>query len=131
MEEKITVNMTADYLFDFTLYHTYSKFAGFLTNVLGLAIAFMGIIMMVMGKIHGVQLVVYLLAAAAFIAYTPAAFENACEEAGAGDRAVQCPECIYLRGRGNHGGLRGKGEVLCVGADPEGDHDAEDHRILL
>ena len=71
VEEKITVNMTADYLFDFTLYHTYSKFAGFLTNVLGFAIAFMGIIMTVMGKIQGVRLVFYLLAAAAFIAYTP------------------------------------------------------------
>ena len=39
MKEKITVKMTDKYLFDFTLYHTYSKFAGFLTNVLGAAIA--------------------------------------------------------------------------------------------
>ena len=30
MEEKITVRMTDTYLFDFTLYHTYSKLAGFL-----------------------------------------------------------------------------------------------------
>ena len=50
MKEKITVKMTDKYLFDFTLYHTYSKFAGFLTNVLGAAIAFMGIIMWIMGK---------------------------------------------------------------------------------
>lgn len=71
MEEKITVMMTADYLFDFTLYHTYSKFAGFLSNVLGMAIAFMGIIMMVMGKIHGVQFAFYLIASVVFVAYTP------------------------------------------------------------
>ena len=49
VEEKITVRMTDTYLFDFTLYHTYSKLAGFLTNILGAAIAFMGIIMLVMG----------------------------------------------------------------------------------
>ena len=50
VEEKITVRMTDTYLFDFTLYHTYSKLAGFLTNILVAAIAFMGIIMLVMGK---------------------------------------------------------------------------------
>ena len=57
MEEKITVRMTDTYLFDFTLYHTYSKLAGFLTNILGAAIAFMGIIMLVMGKIKPVQII--------------------------------------------------------------------------
>ena len=40
VEEKITVRMTDTYLFDFTLYHTYSKLAGFLTNILGAAIVF-------------------------------------------------------------------------------------------
>lgn len=39
-EEKITVRMTDTYLFDFTLYHTYSKLAGFLTNILVAAIVF-------------------------------------------------------------------------------------------
>ena len=63
VEEKITVRMTDTYLFDFTLYHTYSKLAGFLTNILGAAIAFMGIIMLVMGKIKPVQIIFYLVAA--------------------------------------------------------------------
>ena len=63
VEEKITVRMTDTYLFDFTLYHTYSKLAGFLTNILGAAIAFMGIIMLVMGKIKLVQIIFYLVAA--------------------------------------------------------------------
>lgn len=62
-EEKITVRMTDIYLFDFTLYHTYSKLAGFLTNILGAAIAFMGIIMLAMGKIKLVQIIFYLVAA--------------------------------------------------------------------
>ena len=61
--EKITVRMTDTYLFDFTLYHTYSKLAGFLTNILVAAIAFMGIIMLVMGKIKPVQIIFYLVAA--------------------------------------------------------------------
>ena len=39
-EEKITVRMTDIYLFDFTLYHIYSKLAGFLTNILVAAIVF-------------------------------------------------------------------------------------------
>ena len=71
VEEKITVRMTDTYLFDFTLYHTYSKLAGFLTNILVAAIAFMGIIMLVMGKIKPVQIIFYLVAAVVFIVYTP------------------------------------------------------------
>ena len=38
VEEKITVRMTDTYLFDFTLYHTYSKLTGFLTNILVAAV---------------------------------------------------------------------------------------------
>lgn len=71
MEEKITVKMTAEALYDFTLFHTYSKFAGFLTNVLGLAVGFMGIILVVTKKSPAVSLVFYLLAAAAFLCFTP------------------------------------------------------------
>ena len=63
VEEKITVRMTDTYLFDFTLYHTDSKLTGFLTNTLVAAIAFMGIIMLVMGKIKPVQIIFYLVAA--------------------------------------------------------------------
>ena len=70
VEEKITVRMTDTYLFDFTLYHTYSKLAGFLTNILVAAIAFMGIIMLVMGKIKPVQIIFYLVAAVVFTVYS-------------------------------------------------------------
>ncbi|MDD2980353.1 MAG: YcxB family protein [Hespellia sp.] len=71
MEEKITVQMTADNLFDFLLFHTYSKFAGFLTNILGLAIAFMGIIMLATGRASVLRFLFYLAAAALFLLYTP------------------------------------------------------------
>ena len=50
MEEKIFVQMTEKALFDFMLFHTYSKFAGFLSNVLGMAVAFIGIILTIMNK---------------------------------------------------------------------------------
>lgn len=69
--EKLTVQMTKETLFDFLLYHTYSRFSGFLSNVLGLAVAFMGIMMTVMGKVTWLHLVFYLAAAAIFLAYTP------------------------------------------------------------
>lgn len=71
MEEKISVQLTEQTLFDFLLYHTYSKFSGFLTNVLGAAVGFMGIILMVMGQITWLHLFIYLAAGAAFVAYTP------------------------------------------------------------
>ena len=56
MEEKLTVQMTKEALFDFLLYHTYSKFSGFLTNVLGAAVGIMGIILLATGKITPVYL---------------------------------------------------------------------------
>lgn len=68
---KITVHMTKEALFDFLLFHAYSKLGGFLVNVLGLAVAFMGIIMYVAGKTTGTGAALYLLAAFLFLAYTP------------------------------------------------------------
>lgn len=68
---KITVRMTKEALFDFLLFHAYSKFSGFLINILGLAIAFMGIIMYVTGRTGALNLVFYLAAAFAFLGYTP------------------------------------------------------------
>lgn len=71
MKEKIQVKMTEKALFDFTLYHTYSKFSGFLTNVLGMAVAFMGIILFVTKKTSVGSLLFFLAAAVVFIGYTP------------------------------------------------------------
>ncbi|SHJ81691.1 YcxB family protein [Hespellia stercorisuis] len=71
MEEKLTVQLTEDALFDFILYHTYSKFAGFLVNILGTAVIFMGIIMLITGKASPLQFLFYLVAGIAFLLYTP------------------------------------------------------------
>ena len=43
---KITVQMTKETLYDFLLYHAYSKFSGFMANILGFAIIFLGVSVM-------------------------------------------------------------------------------------
>lgn len=53
-ESRMTVNMTKEALYDFLLFHAYSKFSGFLVNVLGLAIVFMGIFSYTTGRVNGV-----------------------------------------------------------------------------
>lgn len=68
---KITVHMTKETLYDFLLYHAYSKFNGFMANILGFAIIFMGVFSYVTGRTGTAGLICFLAAAAAFIAYTP------------------------------------------------------------
>ena len=68
---KITVRMTKEYLYDFLLFHAYSKFSGFLINILGLAVAFMGVIMYTTNHTGVTGLVFYLIAAVIFLGGTP------------------------------------------------------------
>lgn len=68
---KITVRMTKEYLYDFLLFHAYSKFSGFLINILGLAVAFMGIIMYTTNRTGVTGLAFYLIAAVIFLGSTP------------------------------------------------------------
>ena len=70
-ENKMTVNMTKEALYDFLLFHAYSKFSGFLVNILGLAVAFMGIFSYTTGRVNGIGVAMYLLAAALFLGGTP------------------------------------------------------------
>ena len=70
-ENKMTVNMTKEALYDFLLFHAYSKFSGFLVNILGLAIAFMGIFSYTTGRVNVVGVVFYLAAAVLFLGGTP------------------------------------------------------------
>lgn len=69
--KKMTVRMTKEALYDFLLFHAYSKFSGFLINILGLAIAFMGIVMYTTGKTGTMGVVFYLVAAVIFLGSTP------------------------------------------------------------
>ncbi len=72
MEEiKLKVNMTEKALFDFLFYHTYSKFSGFMTNILGFSVIVLGLLMTVTGRTETIQLGYYVLAGIAFIGYTP------------------------------------------------------------
>ena len=60
-ENKMMVNMTKEALYDFLLFHAYSKFSGFLVNILGLAVAFMGIFSYTTGRVSGIGAALYLV----------------------------------------------------------------------
>lgn len=68
---KMTVNMTKEALYDFLLFHAYSKFTGFLINILGLAVAFMGLFSYATGRTGVTGMILYLAAAALFLGSTP------------------------------------------------------------
>lgn len=59
---KIDVKMKAEYIYDLLLFHTYSKFSGFMINVLGLAIIIIGGLSLGMGKMNMFQSVVSIIA---------------------------------------------------------------------
>ena len=71
MTGSMTVHMTKEALYDFLLFHAYSKFSGFLINILGLAVAFMGVIMYNTNKTDTLGLTFYLIAAVIFLGSTP------------------------------------------------------------
>ncbi|MCP1102142.1 hypothetical protein M2454_000638 [Aequitasia blattaphilus] len=71
MVEKISVKLSKKELFDFLLYHTYSKPMGLFVNVLGMAVVFSGCIMLLTGKISVIQFALYIAAAVLFLGYTP------------------------------------------------------------
>ncbi len=79
--EKITTHMTQEYLYDFFLYHAYSKFAGFLSNILGLAVIFLGVFSYTSGRINGYLCAVYLIAAFGFLGYTPFTLKHRAKKA--------------------------------------------------
>ena len=70
-ENKMMVNMTKEALYDFLLFHAYSKFSGFLVNILGLAVAFMGIFSYTTGRVSGIGAALYLVAAVIFLGGIP------------------------------------------------------------
>lgn len=43
--EKLNVQLTREHLFDFLLYHTFSKASGFLVNMLGMCLIVLGAVM--------------------------------------------------------------------------------------
>lgn len=69
--QKITVKMDEQHLFDFLLYHAYSKFSGFLVNILGFAVAIMGLLMYFTGRITQHQIAFFAVAAIVFLSMIP------------------------------------------------------------
>ena len=63
---KITVRMTKEALYDFLLYHAYSKFSGFLINILGFAVVFLGVFSFATGRTGAAGVTFYLIAAMVF-----------------------------------------------------------------
>ena len=70
-EKKMYVQMTPDLLYDFTLYHTYSTFSGFMCIILAFAVAIIGLIRVFSGQAHPHMIAFYGAAALLFLAYTP------------------------------------------------------------
>ncbi|MDF2613767.1 MAG: hypothetical protein K0S71_1553 [Clostridia bacterium] len=68
---KIIVKMKNEFIYDLLLFHTYSKFSGFLVNVLGLAIIITGGLLLGMDEIKLHQAIMYVLAGILFLSYTP------------------------------------------------------------
>lgn len=69
--EKITVTMTESALFDFFLYHAYSKFNGFLINILGFAIFILGVFSYATGRIDSRTCFFFVIFSVLFLGSTP------------------------------------------------------------
>lgn len=69
--EKLNVQLTKEQLFDFLLYHTFSKASGFLVNMLGMGVIVVGVVMQVTGKVDFEHFLLYVIAGVAFLSYTP------------------------------------------------------------
>ena len=69
--EKLDVQLTKEHLFDFLLYHTFSKASGFLVNMLGMGVIVIGVVMQVMGRGDFEHFLLYVIAGGAFLSYTP------------------------------------------------------------
>ncbi|MBQ6385034.1 MAG: YcxB family protein [Lachnospiraceae bacterium] len=97
----ITVRMTRSALFDFYLYHAYSKFSGFLTNILGLAVFFLGVFSYASGKISASGCAVFVIASIGFLGFTPLQLRRKADREMRGGRAGSGPiEMIFTDGRG-------------------------------
>ena len=69
--EKLKVQLTKGQLFDFLLYHTFSKGSGFLVNMLGMCVIILGAVMQFVGKIEFRQFVLYVIVGVVVLGYTP------------------------------------------------------------
>ncbi len=71
MQVDINVKMKAEYIYDLLLFNTYSKFSGFLVNVLGLSVIIVGGLLLGTDKINVQNSLLYVFAGIGFLSYTP------------------------------------------------------------
>lgn len=71
MNTCVNVKMKAAYIYDLLLFHMYSKFSGFLVNLLGLTVLIIGGLRLGKGDLTLIQAAFYLLGGFFILAYTP------------------------------------------------------------
>ncbi len=71
MKIAVEVKMKAEYIYDLLLFHTYSKFSGFMINLVGLTVIIIGGWRLKGGEITLAQCFIYLLVAALILSFTP------------------------------------------------------------
>lgn len=90
------VKMEENYLFDFFLYHAYSKLSGFLVNLLGLAVAFTGLFQYANHQIGVLACAAYVAASAVFLGYTPFMLKRRAKKAMAQKTDAECLTQVTL-----------------------------------
>lgn len=71
MNTCVNVKMKAAYIYDLLLFHMYSKFSGFLVNLLGLTVLIIGGLRLGKGDLTLLQAAFYLVGGFFILAYTP------------------------------------------------------------
>ncbi|HEY9575320.1 MAG TPA: YcxB family protein [Lachnospiraceae bacterium] len=71
MEANVNVTMKKEYIFDLLLYHMYSKFSGFLINMLGLSVIIMGGYRLKSGNFSLMQALLFVAVGILVIIYNP------------------------------------------------------------
>ncbi|MDO4490230.1 MAG: YcxB family protein [Lachnospiraceae bacterium] len=71
MNTCVNVKMKAAYIYDLLLFHVYSKFSGFLVNLLGLTVLIIGGLRLGKGDLTLLQASLYVIGGMFILAYTP------------------------------------------------------------
>lgn len=71
MNTCVNVKMKAAYIYDLLLFHMYSKFSGFLVNLLGLSVLIIGGMRLGKGDLTLMQAAFYVIGGLFILAYTP------------------------------------------------------------
>lgn len=98
--ETIDVTLREELVYDFFLYHAYSKLSGFLTNILGFAIFILGVYSYWMGYSDGKGLAFFFVSSVIFLAATPLQLKWKARRAMKDDMWRQTMHCTFVDGEG-------------------------------